>query len=434
MGAIMNETTPKINKIIFYSGILLVVFLFSAALWMVFAQLESAAVAPGSIMVASGRRVIQHFEGGIVKTILVKDGDKVKKSQLLVVLENTNAKAASQINQSEYWQLLGTEARINAELNGQTSPAFPDELKNSREQSAKDIMRLQQELLLANQRTFSGSIDIFNQRIEQLTEEINGKQAEVKANTEQLQYINKELQEVEILAQKKLVKQSRFLALKREAAGLTGKQGELLATIAELKQKIGETKLQIIALTDKQRKDLLDELHETQRKLREIHERQKTSSDVLARTEIRSPVDGIVMNLKIHTVGGVVKAGEPIMDIVPLHETLIVEARLNPLDVDVVHEGLMAKVIFSGLSQRNTPKLLGKVTQVSADALTDPMTNKSYFNVKIEVPAKELRKLGPITLTPGMPAEVMIITKTASPWEYLTQPIVKSFDRSFREN
>jgi HlyD family type I secretion membrane fusion protein len=225
-----------------------------------------------------------------------------------------------------------------------------------------------------------------------------------------------------------------LLALKREAVGLVGKQGEIKANISELKQKIGETKLQIIALSEKQRKDLLDELHENQQKIGEMLERQKTSNDILARTEIRAPITGTVMNLKLHTVGGIIKPGEPIMDIVPAHEELVIEAKLSPLDIDVVHTGLYAKVVFSGLSQRNTPRLLGKVTHVSADAIVEQSTNKTFFVLDVEVPAKELKKLGGIALYPGMPAEVMIITKTATPWEYFTTPIFKSFDHAFREN
>lgn len=428
------NNAPKIKNIIFYSGLFITISIGGFILWMMFAQLESAAIAPGSVVVASGRRVIQHFEGGIVKEIFVKEGTLVKKSALLVILENTHAKAASQINQNELWQLLGAKARISAELNGVNTLTFSEELSHANLPATDEIMRLQQDLLIANLRTYNSSVDIYKQRIEQLNEEINGKQAEVKANIEQLQYINKELNDVETLAKKKLVKMSRLFGLKREAAGLTGKQGEINAKIAELKQKIGETNLHIIALAEKQRKDLLDEQRETHKKLSEILERQKTSTDVLTRTEIRSPIAGTVMNLKIHTIGGVIKPGEPIMDIVPVHEALIIEARISPLDIDVVHEGLTAKVVLSGLSQRNMPKLLGKVTSVSADSITEPATNKTYFSVQVEVSAKELKKLGSQSLYPGMPAEVMIITKTATPWDYFTTPILKSFDHAFREN
>jgi len=425
---------PKIKSSLFYSGLVIILFIIISMIWMMFAQLESAAIASGSVVVASGRRVIQHFEGGIVKKIFVKEGSTVEKSALLLVLENTQAKAVSQIHQNEFWQLLGTKARISAELGLVNKPRFPDALTNANLPVTNEIIRLQNDLFIANQRAFKGSVNIYKQRIEQLNEQINGKQAEVKANIEQLDYINKELKEVEVLAKKKLVKLSRLLALKREAASLTGKQGELNATIAGLKQKIGETKLEIIAVTEKRHKDLLDELHETQKKLSDVLERQKTSADILERTEIRSPIAGKVMDLKVHTIGGVIKAGEPIMDIVPLHETLIIEAKLNPLDIDVVHKGLVAKVMLTGLSQRNTPTLLGKVTHVSADAIIEPSTNRAYFSVRIEVPGKEFKKLTIQALYPGMPAEVMIITKTATPWEYFTTPVISSFNRAFRED
>ncbi len=430
----MSTDAPKIKNIIFYSVLAILLFIASFILWMMFATLESAAVAPGTVVVASGRRVIQHFEGGIIKSILVKEGDHVKKFALLVVLENTQAKAVSEITQKELWQLLGVQSRISAELKMKSEVIFPHELTGNDTLPAREIMRVQQALFEVNQRTFKNSIDIYQQRIEQLNDEIRAKQAQIKASVEQHGYIIQELKEVEALAQKKLVKLSRLLALKREAVGLVGKQGEINANISELKQKIGETKLQIIALTEKQHKDLLDELHENQQKLGEMLERQKTSNDVLARTQIRSPINGTVMNLKFHTIGGVVKPGEPIMDIVPAHETLLIEAKLSPLDIDVVHTGLNAQVVFSGLSQRNTPRLLGKVSHVSADAIVEQSTNKAFFTVDVEVSAKELKKLGGVALYPGMPAEIMIITKTATPWEYFTTPIVKSFDHAFREN
>ena len=430
----MAAERPQIKNIIFYSAIILISFIIAAILWMTLAELESAAIAPGAVVVSSGRRVIQHLEGGIIKRILIKEGEHVKRHQLLVMLESTQAKAASEINQKELWQLLAVQSRVTAELHLIETITFPPELVDANSPVAQGIMHVQEELFEANQNTYKNSIEIYQQRIQQLQNEITAKQAQIESNMEQYQYINQELKDVTVLAEKKLVKQSRLLSLKREAVGFTGKIGELKANISELKQKIGETKLEIIATTEKQRKDLLDELHDNQEKLGEVLERQKASSDILARTAIRSPIDGTVMNLKVHTIGGVIKPGEAIMDIVPLHELLVIEAKLNPLDIDTVHKGLRAKVVFTGLSQRNTPKLEGKVTYVSADAITDNNTNKTYFNVEVEVSAKELKKLGSINLYPGMPAELMIITKTATPWDYFTTPIVKSFDHAFREN
>ncbi|ETO92378.1 HlyD family type I secretion periplasmic adaptor subunit [Legionella oakridgensis] len=425
---------PNIKKIIFYSFLVIFIFFGGFLMWATLAPLESAAIAPGKVIVAGNRRVIQHWEGGIIKKLYVKDGSTIKESDLLIKLDDIQAKAAAQINQNDYWELLGVQARLYAEIDQEKSIQFPPVLLHTNDIKAQEIIKLQQAIFMSNQKNFNDTVNIYKQRIGQLQEQIRGKQAQLMANQEQFGYINQELKDVRILATKKLIKQSRLLALQREAANLAGKQGEAQSAIAELEQKIGETKLEIIAMTDKQRKELLAELRETQKKLNEAYERMKASSDTLIRTEIRSPITGTVINLKVHTVGGVIKPGEPIMDIVPTHEALIIEAKLNPLDIDVVQRGLPAKVTLSGLSRRNTPTLLGQVIHVSADVLLDSQTNKPYFDVQVEIPAQELKKLNQQILYPGMPAEVMIITKKATPWEYFTAPILKSFNRAFRED
>jgi HlyD family type I secretion membrane fusion protein len=428
-----TANAPDVKKILLYSTIIMFVFIGGFLIWALFAPLETGAIAPGSVVVAGYRRTIQHLEGGIVKKLCVVDGSEVKKSEILLTLDNTQAQAGVQINQSELWELASIEARIHAELDNADKITFPLKVATEKSQVAINIISLQQALFITNQQTFNRSVAIYNDEIQQLKEEINGTNAQINSIKDQLGYIHKELTDVKILAAKKLIKQSRLLALQREEASLTGHLGELTAKIAELQQKIGEISLHIIDLTDKRRKELLGELRETQRKLNEITERQKANEDILARTEIRSPIDGTVFNLKVHTIGGVIRPGEAIMEIVPQHEILMIEARLSPMDIDVVHVGLVAKVIFTGLSQRNNPKLLGKVTQISADAFSDPQTNRSYYIVKVMIPGKELKKVNLQTLYPGMPAEVMIVAQKATPWEYLTTPIIRSFNRAFRE-
>lgn len=430
----MNTSAkPNIKYIVHYGVWVIFTGLLIFLLWAHVTTLESAAIAPGSVTVAGSRRVVQHLEGGIISAIFVQDGSHVNKNDLLAELDNTQAKAASQINQNGYWELVGTQSRIEAELYSKKL-TFPKELASSNLQELRAIMALQAKLLESNQQNFNSSIGIYEQRIEQLQQEIAGTKAVIIANQEQLGYIEKELKDATILAAKRLIKQSQLFALQREFANISGKQGELKAKVAELEQKIGETKLQMLSLRDKRHKELLDELHETQIKLNDVKQRQKASHDILARTNIRAPIAGTVVNLKIHTVGGVIRPGEAIMDIVPNHEALIIDAKLNPLDIDVVHPGLVAKVLFTGLSQRNTPRLMGKVIHVSADALPDPQTNKPYFEVKIKIPHSELKKLVHQSLYPGMPAEVMIITRKTSPWDYMTKPLYKSFDRAFRED
>lgn len=429
------QQKPDIHHLLRYGIMIIVLFIGGFLLWAFFATLESAAIAPGNVIVAGNRRMVQHLEGGIVKEILVQDGSVVEKSALLIRLENTQAQAVSSINQNELWELTGAMARIKAELTHAETVTFPPAmLKANKLNVTQPIINLQHSLLIANRQNNDRSIAIFTQRKDQLRNEIQGTEAVVEANAAELVFIKKELDDATVLAEKRLIKQSRYYALRREFANVSGKTGELKAKIAELKQKIGETDLQILAFNDKRRKDLLDELNETNKKLYEIEQRSKASEDILARTEIRAPIAGTVVNLKVHTIGGVIRAGEEILDIVPDHEALIIAAKLNPLDIDAVHNGLPTKVVLTGLSQRNTPQLHGKVIFVSADALTDTATNKTYFLIKVQINPKEIKKLAHVRLYPGMPAEVMVITQKNTPWHYFTQPIMSSFDHAFREN
>lgn len=427
------KTGPEISSIIIYSITIIVLFIGGFFTWAMLATLESAAIAPGSVIVSGNRRVIQHFEGGIIKKIYVKDGSFVRKGSILIKLDDIKAKALSDVNQHELWTLLSTQARINAELD-HSDIQFPSHLSHSEAPQVKRIVELQQKIFKANKSHIDSNLGIYLQKIQQLEQEISGILAIIKSNEEQRHFIEKELKDAEILVKKRLIKQSRYYALQREFSDITGKKGQLAAKLAELQQKIGETELQINTIKDEHRKSLLDELREVQGKLNEITQRQLTGQDTLARTEIRSPIDGTIVNLKFHTRGGIIKPGEPIMDIVPKHETLIIGAKLSPLDIDAVHPGLTAKVMFTGLSHRNAPRLIGHVTHVSADALTDPNTQKAYFQIKIQIPQDQLRKLHNVALYPGMPAEAMIITNKDSPWAYFTKPIVKSFDRAFRED
>ncbi len=428
-----NDSRPEIKSIMIYSAVVILLFIGGFFAWATLASLESAAIAPGSVIVAGNRRVIQHFEGGIIQKIYVTDGSFVKKDDLLLKLKDIQAKAVSDINEHELMTLLSTQSRIHAELDHDTIQ-FPSQLLHADTPKAKSILELQEKIYKANKQHINSNLGIYQQQIQQLEQEIVGTQAILKSNEEQHQFIEKELKDAQVLVEKRLIKLSRYYALQREFSAITGRKGELAAKLASLQQKIGEVELQIVSIKDEHRKTLLDELHDIQTKLNELKQRQKTGNDILSRTEVRSPIAGTVVNLKFHTRGGIIKPGEPIMDIVPKHEILIIGAKLSPLDIDAVHPGLTAKVAFTGLSLRNAPRLIGTVTHVSADALTDPNTQKTYFEIKIKIPEDQLKKLHNITLYPGMPAEAMIITNKSSPWTYFTKPIVKSFDRAFRED
>ena len=274
---------------------------------------------------------------------------------------------------------------------------------------------------------------MLNQKISQIKEEIKGVGAQYQSNIEQYKYIKEEVESMEQLEKQKLIERPKLLELKRTAAKLKGLQGENISQVAVLKQKIAEIGSQIETLKFDRRKDILVELRETQQKLADLVKKEVVEKDVLERTEIRSPRNGSVVSLNVHTVGGVVKPGEPLMEIVP-EEKLVIEANLSPMDIDIVHKGLRAKVQLVAFKMRNTPDLTGVVTHVSADAYTDPNTQQPYYQVKIELGKDQMERLQHgQELYPGMPVQVMILTHSQTLFEYMAAPLTESFHRAFRE-
>jgi HlyD family type I secretion membrane fusion protein len=430
-----QNSKPNIFREKWIGVFIVVVFFGGFGLWAALSPLDSAAIAPGVITVTGHRRVIQHYEGGIVKAIYVKDGSKVKKGQLLIELDETEAQASAQITENKKLEQLAVQTRIIAELKDSDKLEYPDIFKQYiKLPKVKELMDIQLAIVKANNKSFNNEINIYNQQIHQLHKQIEGIKAQYLSNTEQLKFINQELVGVRKLAKEKLIKQSRLLSLEREAASLTGKQGKNNSETATLEQKIGETQLQISALKNKRRKELLAELRETQKILNETLEKYKTLKNVLARTDIRATIAGTVVQLNVHTINRVIKPGETLMEIVPKDAELVIDARINPLDIDVVHEGLNAKVQLSALKPRTTPLLLGKVTHVSADTLKDEKTGQSYYKATVKINPEELRKTQGKELFPGMPVEVMIITNRLTPWEYFIDPINRSFSHAFKED
>lgn len=430
-----SENKPSIKKFLSFGMIVIIIFFGSFLIWAFFAPLESAAIAPGKITVAGKRRTIQHLEGGIIKKIFVKDGTKIKKGQILIQLDDVESNAVYQLRRNEVFELSAIESRLVAEFKNYNEIKFSEILLNNQnKEKAKQIMASQISIFNENQKAFSENLKILQQRIQQLQEQIRGYESSEKAVEKQLALIQEEIKSVAYLEAKKLIERYRLLALQREDASLSGKKGELTAGIAAIKEKIGETKLQISKIKTSHRREILLELRQTQQKLAEAIQKEKAAKALLNRTMIRSPIDGTVVGMKIHTLGGVIRPGESVMDIVPSHEELIVEAEINPLDIDVVHPGLTAKVQLVSFNLRNTPMLFGKVTNVSADAFSDQNTGKSYYMAKIVIDQKELNKLKQgQALYPGMPVQVMIITAKLTPFQYFISPIRNSFNRAFRE-
>lgn len=426
---------PWTKQATWFGILVIIIFVGGFGAWAIFAPLESAAIAPGKITVAGNRRTIQHLEGGIVKTINVRDGAIVKKGDELVKLDDTRTKIALRLHQNEVYELLAIESRLLAERDKSSQINFSPRLFEMDDKAkSQELIDSQKSIFEAQMGALNSSIDILEQRIVQLNQQIKGIQSQMAALDKQIKYVDEEVKSTQYLEKKKLIERPRLLALQREAAKLRGSKGESVAKVSELKQKIGETQLQMTSMKKERHKEIVTELRETQQKLAEARNKEDAAKDVLQRTSIKAPQDGAVVGLKIHTKGGVVKPGDSIMDIVPSQDALVIEARVSPLDIDVVHTGLVAKVQLTAFKMRTTPTMLGKVTRVSADVFTDEKSGESYFTARVQIDKGELSKLPKgADLHPGMPVQVMIITAKLTPWQYFITPIKASFERAFRE-
>jgi HlyD family type I secretion membrane fusion protein len=425
---------PPIRQAVLFGAVILLVFVGTFLLWALLAPLESAAIADGKIVVDTSRKTIEHLEGGIIARLYVQEGSQVKQGDLLIELDDTQALARLDLLRGQINHFYGLAARLLAERDNKDKVRFPKRLINQKDNpSVQQIMQSQRAIFAANKATFNGQIVILQQRIKQLEKEIDSLQAQVESDSRQLELINEEIEAVAYLEARKLIERPRLLALKREAARLKGERGENLGLIAKAEQGIGETQSQIIATKDNRQKEILEDLREVRQKLTDLLEEERAAEDVLKRTAIRAPQDGTVVGLKKHTVGGVLSPSEEVMEIVPSKDELIIEARVSPLDIDVVYPGLIAKVKLTAFKQRSTPSLDGKVDTVSADILQDEYSGETYYSARIKIDGEQLKKVSHVKLYPGMPSQVMIITDHRTPMQYFLSPIKDSFNRAFRE-
>ena len=426
---------PPVGRPLLVAAIIILVFFGGFGAWAVLAPLDSAALAPGRVTVASNRKTVQHLEGGIVKELLVKEGDAVAGDQVLIKLDDTQARARLDLLYSRYDKLLATEARLETEQASAAEIVFPESLTSRRHQpQVAKILDAEKALFEARQRSTEGRIHIFHKRIDQLNKEISGLAAQVAAEDEQLVIIEDERASFEVLFKKGVVGKARLLRLKREAAKLKGERGDHLSQITQARQRIGETELEIIDLKNSMLNQVVSGLSDTQAELVDVSERLKAAEDILVRTDIRAPQAGVVMGLNVHTEAGVIAPGQRLLDIVPEDDTLVIEAQVTPNDIDVVYAGLPAQVRLTAFKQRNTPLLDGKLTRVSADSFTDERSGASYFLARITIDAAELKKLDGRELYPGMGAEVMIKTGKRTTMDYILAPLTDSLRRAFRED
>ena len=402
--------------------------------WAAFAPLESAAVARGVISVETQRKTIQHLEGGIVGEILVRDGDEVAADAILVVLDDTQARATLDLLRGRHRAARALEARLIAERDGAADISFPDDVRGSADAGVAELVRAQGNIFTGRRRSITGQDAIMRQRIAQIQQEIRGLEGQSAAQAEQLALTSEEIASNQKLVDEGLSGKTRLLELQRALAEVTGEHSQSLAAIARAQQNIEETRLEMADLRTSFINEAVQQLGIVQNELLDLGEQIRAAEDVLRRTVIRSPMAGTVVGLQVHTVGGVVAPGQTLLDVVPKGDRLIVEAFVDPNDIDVVEVGLGAQVRLTALTQRNLAPLEGHVTTVSADRLTDQRTGLSYFLARVELDDDPVAKLDGERLYPGMQAEVMIVTGERTTLDYLSRPLVNSFNRAFREN
>ena len=402
--------------------------------WMAFVPLSGAVVVPGNLVVQSNVKAIQHPTGGVVAKIPVHNGMRVNAGDLLLRLDSTQAQASLQVVSKQLDEFRAKIARLVAERDGQPKPAIPPELSTRLEDpNVKTLLASEASLFRARVTARESQKELLQSKVSQLGEEIIGLDAQVVSKAKQLELITGELTGVQDLFDKRLVPLARLTTLQRESARIEGERGQLLSTIAETKAKVDEAKLQMVRLDQDVRTEVVKELGEAQGKEAELSERAVAARDVLERIEMRAPTSGVIHQLNAHTIGGVVRAGDTIMEVVPDSDDLQIEARLQPNDIDQVRKGQQAFVRFSAFNQRVTPQLIGQVSFVSPDTTKDQQSGMSYFTVRIMLPEEERRLLAGLQLVSGMPAEVFMQTGSRTMLSYLFKPILDQFQRAFVE-
>lgn len=397
-------------------------------------QIAGALIAPGTIVVDSNVKKVQHPTGGVVGEVLVHDGDRVRAGDLLVRLDDTVARANLAIVTKGLTELEARKARLAAERDRAEVITFPDDLVGrTHDPDVAQVIAAERKLFDLRRTARAGQKAQLRERIEQLGKEIAGLSSQQVSKEKEVALIEKELGGVRDLFQKNLVPITRVTALERDATRLDGERGQLIASIAQAKGKIAELNLQIIQVDEDTSSDVAKEMRETDAKIGEYVERKVAAADQLQRTDIRAPQGGTVFQSNVHTVGGVIPAGEPIMLIVPDAEKLAVEARVNPQDVDKVQVGQKAVLRFSAFDTRTTPEIVGKVNRVSADTSTDQRTGLSYYTIRIALEREETARLGNVKLVPGMPVDAFVQTGERTVISYLMKPLSDQIVRAFRE-
>jgi HlyD family secretion protein len=406
--------------------------------WAMRSELSGAVIAPGFVVVESNVKKVQHPTGGIVGEILVKEGDVVAAGQVVMRLDDTVTRSTLGVVRSQLDEALARETRLLAERDGADDMAFPEDLLSRHAEKTVQAATQGELKLFASRRSGRhGQRSQLRERVAQSNEEIRGLSAQQEAKEREISFIGEELTGVTALWAKNLVSMPRLMVLQRDKAKLEGERGQYIADIARSRGKINETELQILQLEQDFATDVLKDLRETQGKIAELREKLVAAEDQLKRIDIRAPQSGVVHQMAVHTVGGVIANGEAVMLVVPVADALVIEGRVSPQDIDQIQVGSPATVRIMAGNQRTMPDLKAELSRVSADLTREQgsggQPGATYYSVRLALAPEEVARLGGLRLVPGMPAETFIQTTSRTPLEYLLKPLNDQIAHTFRE-
>lgn len=429
-----TETPVDISKPI-RTGMLIILFGFVGfGGWAAFAPLSGAVIASGSVRVDNNSKTVQHLEGGIIKEILVKDGDLVKQGQPLVVITDATVAATADLLQAQLDAESAKAARLIAEKEF-GNIQFPENLaKRSRDPKVAKILYEEQQQFNARRDSMNNQIRLLNEQIGQLKEEIAHVNDQVKSEESAMAFMQEDLDSNKALLEKRFIQRSRLLDMQKDLADHQALSSEHMADLSRAQQKMVDLELRISTTRSTYMQQAADGLEDTNKLIRDLQEKLLPSQDAIRRETIVAPVDGKVVGLKVHTLGGVIGAKEPIMDIVPTGGELIIEAKIGVDDIENVHLGNAADIRITAYKQRSTPLLSGKVNYIAADRSTDEQSKMPYYLMRIKVDEASVKKAENVVLYPGMTAEVFVKTGARTALEYMFEPITNTLRRSLRES
>lgn len=431
---IASDERASIRRHLIGGSILALLLTVGVGGWAATFELSGAVIAPGSVVVDSNVKKAQHPSGGIVGELLVRDGQRVRSGEVLLRLDDTITRANLAIVSKGLDEMNARRARLTAERDQADKIVFLDALlARAHEPDVGAAIDNERKLFELRRSARQGQKSQLKERTAQLDEEISGRAALTSAKAEEIKLIERELEGVETLWKQNLVQINRLVSLQREAARLKGEHAQAIFAAAQSRGRISEINLQMIQIDQDLASEVARELREVDAKVGEFIERKVAAEDQLKRIDIRAPQDGVVHQLAVHTIGGVVNAGDPIMLIVPEADAMSIEAKVAPQDIDQLHAGQSAGLRFSTFNQRTTPEIKGAISRISADVSHDQRTGLNFYTVRIGIASEEIARLGNVKLMPGMPVEAFMKTDDRTVLSYFVKPLSDQIMRAFRE-